>query len=101
MKFKKIIAGVMGAVMAASCVPMSVNSSLITSISASAETSGTCGDNVNWVLSDDGVLTISGTGDMSNYNDFEIIAIPQITANIHNSETTHYNPKYKLFPEHF
>ena len=30
-----------------------------------------------------------------------IIAIPQITANIHNSETTHYNPKYKLFPEHF
>lgn len=29
------------------------------------------------------------------------IAIPQITANIHNSETTHYNPKYKLFPEHF
>ena len=74
MKFKKIIAGVMGAVMAASCVPMSVNSSLITSISASAETSGTCGDNVNWVLSDDGVLTISGTGDMSNYNDFEISA---------------------------
>lgn len=29
------------------------------------------------------------------------IAIPQITANIHKSETTHYNPKYKLFPEHF
>lgn len=69
MKFKKIIAGVMGAVMAASCVPMSVNSSLISSTSASAETSGTCGENVNWLLSDDGVLTISGTGDMSNYYD--------------------------------
>ena len=34
-------------------------------------------------------------------DDMVTIAIPQITANIHNSETTHYNPKYKLFPEHF
>ena len=29
--------------------------------------SGTCGDNVTWKLTDDGTLTISGTGDMSNY----------------------------------
>ena len=34
---------------------------------ASSATSGTCGDNLTWELSDDGVLTISGTGDMHNY----------------------------------
>ena len=31
---------------------------------------GTCGDNVTWRLSDDGVLTISGTGKMKDYNDY-------------------------------
>ncbi len=29
--------------------------------------SGTCGDNLTWTLSDDGVLTISGSGTMRNY----------------------------------
>ena len=29
--------------------------------------SGTCGENLTWVLTDDGVLTISGTGAMANY----------------------------------
>ena len=29
--------------------------------------SGTCGENLTWTLSDDGVLTISGTGDMTDY----------------------------------
>ncbi len=29
-------------------------------------TSGTCGDNLTWTL-EDGVLTISGTGDMKDY----------------------------------
>ena len=32
-----------------------------------AESSGTCGENLTWTLSDDGVLTISGTGAMTNY----------------------------------
>lgn len=35
---------------------------------AIAETSGTCGDNVIWTLDDNGTLTISGTGDMEDYN---------------------------------
>ena len=41
-------------------------------ISASAATvaSGTCGDNVSWLLDDSGTLTISGTGEMYNYNDY-------------------------------
>lgn len=35
---------------------------------ASAETSGTCGENLIWTLDDEGTLTISGTGDMTNYS---------------------------------
>ncbi|MBR0303017.1 MAG: leucine-rich repeat domain-containing protein, partial [Clostridia bacterium] len=31
---------------------------------------GTCGDDLTWVLDDDGTLTISGTGDMYDYTDF-------------------------------
>ena len=30
--------------------------------------SGTCGENLTWTLDENGVLTISGTGDMYNYN---------------------------------
>ncbi len=36
---------------------------------ASAAATGTCGDNVTWVLDDDGTLTISGTGDMYGFYD--------------------------------
>lgn len=47
-----------------------------TTIMASAtsqEVSGTCGENVTWSLDEStGVLTISGTGDMANYNDRSI-----------------------------
>ena len=30
--------------------------------------SGTCGNNLTWTLTDDGTLTINGTGEMNNYN---------------------------------
>ena len=32
--------------------------------------SGACGKNVNWVLTSDGTLTISGRGEMDNYGDY-------------------------------
>lgn len=35
---------------------------------ANAIASGTCGDNLTWELTDDGVLTVSGMGTMDNYN---------------------------------
>ena len=35
---------------------------------ASAETSGTCGQTLTWILDDYGTLTISGTGNMENWN---------------------------------
>lgn len=31
--------------------------------------SGSCGDEVQWTLSSDGLLSITGSGDMTNYND--------------------------------
>ena len=37
-------------------------------INASAETSGTCGDNLTWALNDEGTLTVSGIGDMYNWS---------------------------------
>ena len=36
-------------------------------LSAKAESSGTCGPNLEWHLTDDGVLTITGKGKMDNY----------------------------------
>ena len=34
--------------------------------------SGSCGDNAYWRLSDDGVLTIYGSGEMYNYNEYNV-----------------------------
>ena len=41
---------------------------LLVSLSAYAEKSGTCGDNLQWKLTDEGVLTITGTGKMQNWH---------------------------------
>lgn len=40
-------------------------------ITSNAETSGQCGDNATWVLEDNGVLTISGNGEMYDYYDYD------------------------------
>lgn len=53
---KRILSLIVVFAMLIGCVP----------IVASAETSGTCGDNLTWVL-ENGILTISGTGEMTNY----------------------------------
>ena len=41
---------------------------LLMGLSANAEKTGTCGPNLKWQLTDNGVLTITGTGRMSDYN---------------------------------
>ena len=41
---------------------------LLMGLSANAEKSGTCGPNLKWYLTDDGVLTISGKGEMYGYS---------------------------------
>ena len=47
-----------------------IDSTSISVSAASTSTSGKCGDNVSWTLKD-GVLTISGTGDMYYYNNYD------------------------------
>lgn len=37
-----------------------------TAISVNAENYGTCGDNLIWILDDEGTLTIKGNGDMGS-----------------------------------
>ena len=41
---------------------------LLMGLSAKAESSGTCGPNLKWLLTDDGVLTITGKGEMYDYS---------------------------------
>ena len=41
---------------------------LLMGLSANAEKSGSCGPNLKWLLTDDGVLTISGKGEMDDYS---------------------------------
>ena len=41
---------------------------LLMGLSANAETSGTCGPHLRWHFTDNGVLTISGTGEMYDYS---------------------------------
>ena len=43
---------------------------LLMGLSANAEKSGSCGPNLKWHLTDDGVLTISGKGEM--YDSFSL-----------------------------
>ena len=40
---------------------------LLMGLSANAKSSGTCGPDLKWRLTDDGVLTISGKGEMDDY----------------------------------
>ena len=42
---------------------------LLMGLSANAEESGTCGPDLRWYLTNDGVLTISGKGEMYDYSD--------------------------------
>ena len=47
---------------------------LLISLSANAEKSGTCGANLKWHLTDDGVLTITGKGRMYDYSFFDDVS---------------------------
>lgn len=72
MEIKKILADLLSVATLATSLPIAkveVNSDILNVFSVHAETatSGKCGDNVFWSLSDDGVLTFSGTGEMKNY----------------------------------
>ncbi len=71
-KTKKILSVFLALLMIFSSVPLSgslADFSLFTLKSSAAEvSSGECGENLTWVLDDEGTLTISGEGEMSNYS---------------------------------
>ncbi len=61
-RYVKTLSRILAVVMLLSSISMPVW------VSAAADTaSGTCGENLTWTLTEDGTLTISGTGDMVNY----------------------------------
>ena len=62
---KKTLAIILTAAMILSLLPLAM-------FGAAAATSGTCGDNLTWILQD-GTLTISGTGNMYNFYDDYLI----------------------------
>ena len=63
---KRLLSILLATVMVLSAVPLGLGL-VDTAYAAETANSGTCGDNVTWRLSDDGVLTISGTGDMADF----------------------------------
>ena len=67
MKSAKIIAGLYAGVLMFSGVAGGMPVSDLSLIANAAE-SGTCGENLTWTLDNDGTLTISGTGRMTEYS---------------------------------
>lgn len=61
-RIRKFVSGLLILCMLMSMFPVSVLAE------ATEIASGSCGENLAWVLNDNGVLTISGTGSMRNYN---------------------------------
>lgn len=59
---KRIISLLMAIVLAVSLLPVSV-------LATENASSGTCGSSLNWTLDSEGVLTISGTGEMTDYTE--------------------------------
>ena len=66
---KRFLSILLTAVLLLCAVPLGLGL-VDTAYAAEVVSSGTCGDNVTWRLSDDGVLTISGTGAMQNYGSY-------------------------------
>ena len=65
---KRIVSFILAALLICTLLPTSV-------FAAGIVASGTCGaqgDNLTWTLDSDGTLTISGTGEMHDYNDFHL-----------------------------
>ena len=62
MKFNRIFAALLALLLCLGFLPLQAQAETIAT--------GTCGESVIWELSDQGVLTISGTGPMDNFSDY-------------------------------
>ena len=67
--FRRLTATAMAALMLTSSMSLTTNAAQSDSVSVSSTVSysGTCGENVNWALYDDGTLVISGSGKMTDF----------------------------------
>ena len=76
--FRRLIAAAMTALMLTSSMSLTTNAAQSDSVSVSSTVSysGTCGENVNWALYDDGTLVISGSGKMTEFYASESGAAP-------------------------
>ena len=63
----KVLSIMLSAGLVAASIPLSENVSPEAILTANAAESGTCGENLTWVL-DNGTLTISGIGEMMDYS---------------------------------
>ena len=63
---KRLLSILLAAVMVLTMLPLGL---VDMAYAATVVDSGTCGDKLTWSLSDDGTLTISGTGKMKDYGD--------------------------------
>ncbi len=69
MKFKKIFAAALALCIVGGAAPTAARYAPGSVLTASAEEySGTCGEDLAWTLTEDGTLTISGTGDMYDFS---------------------------------
>ena len=66
-KLKKLLSVVLVLVMLVSAIPMSG----ATLLAGAAASNGQCGDSVYWTLDNEGTLTISGAGEMYNYDEWD------------------------------
>jgi len=67
-------------------VPEDGISGLFVKANAATVSSGTCGDNLTWTLDDSGTLTISGTGDMWDWDDVANVPWVEYRSTITNLE---------------
>ena len=65
MKLTKTISLVLTLCLFLTCIPAPARANVLVA-------SGSCGDNVHWVLDDGGILTVSGTGPMDDYWDWNL-----------------------------
>ena len=67
MKIKRLLSLLLAWNLVLSLLPKPLPTSAATNAAGTVTTSDQCGNDLTWTLDDQGVLTISGSGDMKNY----------------------------------
>ena len=70
MKINRILASVIACAVMGVSLPCAhyANEAMVSASEEAVTVSGQCGESLTWTLDKEGVLTISGTGDMSDFS---------------------------------